>query len=73
MKRAQFLTIKDPNNPITEWQIEVAKRIACAVVSYRVGVPYEELWEQYAHQREDVGTYWLAVAQNIGKDFPIDQ
>jgi hypothetical protein len=53
----------------TEWEIEVAKRIACAVVSYRAGVAYEDLWAQFADQREDVGTYWLSVAKQIGEDF----
>jgi len=58
------------NDLYSEWDIEVAKRIACAVVSYKAGVPYEELWDQYAHQKEDIGTYWLSVAKEIGHEFP---
>ena len=54
----------------TAWEIEIAKRIACAVVSYRAGVPFEELWEQYAEQGNDVGTYWLSIARQIGEEFP---
>lgn len=59
-----------PNNQYNEWEIEVAKRIACAVVSYQAGVSFEDLWRQYAYQREDVGTYWLSVAKQVGEDFP---
>ena len=55
----------------TEWEIEVAKRIACAVVSYQAGVRFEDLWGQYVHQREDVGTYWLSVAKRISEEFPL--
>lgn len=50
------MTINNANNPYTEWEIEVAKRIACAVVSYQVGVDYENLWNAYANQREEIGT-----------------
>jgi hypothetical protein len=58
------------NDPFTEWEIEVAKRIACAVVSYQAGVSYEALWDRYAPQKEDVGTYWLSIAQQISDAFP---
>jgi hypothetical protein len=62
------MTINNTNKPYTEWEIEVAKRIACAVVSYKAGVSYEDLWDQYAHQKDDVGTFWLSVAKEIGKE-----
>lgn len=67
--------INHPNNESTgnqyiEWEIEIAKRIACAVVSYQVGVDYEDLWDQFEGQREDVGSYWLSVAKQIGEAFP---
>jgi hypothetical protein len=52
----------------TEWDIEVAKRIACAVISYQAGVAYEDLWPQYANQREEVGTVWLAFAKQIREE-----
>ena len=39
------MTINNANTPYTEWEIEVAKRIACAVISYQVGVAYENLWD----------------------------
>jgi hypothetical protein len=54
----------------SEMEIEIAKRIACAVVSYTAGVPYEDLWDQYAYQGEEVGAYWLSLAKQIGEDFP---
>lgn len=60
--------MNDPRNQVTEWDIEVAKRIACVVVSYQADLPYEELWEQYTDQREDVGTYWLSIAKQIRED-----
>jgi hypothetical protein len=62
--------MSDQQSEYTQWDIEVAKRIACAVVSYQAGVPYEELWEQYVDQNEDVGTYWLSLAKQIRNEFP---
>jgi hypothetical protein len=61
---------QESNSQYTEWEIEVAKRIACAVVSYQVGLSYENLWDQYADQKEEVGTIWLSVAKQIGDSFP---
>jgi hypothetical protein len=40
------------------------------VVSYQAGVSYEALWDRYAPQGEDVGTYWLSIAQQISDAFP---
>ena len=65
-----LLMINNQNDQYTEWDIEIAKRIACAVVSYQAGVPYEDLWDKFAYQSEDVGTYWLSIAKQIGEDFP---
>ena len=62
--------IDNANDPYKEWEIELAKRIACAVVSYKAGVSFEDLWHQYADQREDVGTFWLSVAKQIDTAFP---
>jgi hypothetical protein len=62
--------MNDQTNKYSEWDIEVAKRIACAVVSYQAGVLYETLWEQYADQREEVGTFWLSIAKHIREDLP---
>ena len=53
-----------------EWDMEVAKRIACAVTSYQAGISYESLWEEYAKQREEVGTFWLSIAKKIREDLP---
>ena len=61
--------MNNANVQFTVWEIEIAKRIACAVVSYKAGMPFEDLWDQYAEQGEEVGTYWLSVAKQIGKDF----
>jgi hypothetical protein len=62
--------MNEQNNEFSEWDIEVAKRIACAVVSYQAGVTFEELWEQFTHQKDDVGTFWLSIAKQIRKDLP---
>lgn len=61
--------VNNTNVHYTAWETEIAKRIACAVVSYQAGVPYEELWDQYAAQGQDVGTYWLSIARQIGEEF----
>ena len=57
-------------NQYAEWDVEVAKRIACAVVSYQAGVTYEALWEQFAHQQEEIGTFWLSIAKQIRENLP---
>ena len=62
--------MNEQNNEFSEWDIEVAKRIACAVVSYQAGMTFEELWEQFTHQKDDVGTFWLSIAKQIRKDLP---
>jgi len=62
--------MNNQNDRHLEWQIEIAKRIACAVVSYQVGVGYEDLWDQYTDQGEEIGTYWLSLAKQIAEDFP---
>jgi hypothetical protein len=69
-KKRLLWMINDQANQNGEWEIEIAKRIACAVVSYQVGVQYEELWDQYADQGEEVGTYWLSLAKQIAEAFP---
>jgi hypothetical protein len=61
----------DPHEEFSEWDVEVAKRIACAVISYQAGMPYEELWKQYVEQKEDMGTFWLAVAKHIREELPV--
>jgi hypothetical protein len=57
-------------NEFSEWDVEVAKRIACAVFSYQAGVPYETLWKQYADQKEELGTFWLSIAKQVREDLP---
>jgi hypothetical protein len=64
------MTLSLSNDPYTKWEIELAKRIACAVVSHKAGVSFEDLWDQYADQQEDVGTFWLSVAKQIATEFP---
>jgi hypothetical protein len=60
----------DQKVEFSEWDVEVAKRIACAVVSYQAGMPYETLWQQHTDQKEDIGTFWLSIAKHIREDFP---
>jgi hypothetical protein len=62
--------INNQNSQYSEWDVEVAKRIACAVVSYQSGQPYEALWNQYADQKEDLGTFWLSIAKHIREHLP---
>jgi len=62
--------INDQNSEYSEWDVEVAKRIACAVVSYQAGQPYEALWNQYSQQKEDIGTFWLSIAKHIREHLP---
>lgn len=62
--------MNEQKSEYSEWDIEVAKRIACAVVSYQAGVAYEELWERFAQQNEDIGSFWLSIAKQIRQDLP---
>ena len=62
--------INDQSSQFSEWDVEVAKRIACAVVSYQSGQSYEALWDQYADQKEDIGTFWLSIAKHVREHFP---
>lgn len=54
----------------TEWDVEVAKRIACAVMSYQAGVDYEALWQDSLNRNEEVGTFWLSIARQIREHHP---
>lgn len=60
----------EQGHDFSEWDNEVAKRIACAVTSYQAGMTYEELWERFADQQEDMGTFWLSVAKHIRENLP---
>ena len=62
--------INKQNEQFTEWDIEVAKRIACAVTSYQAGLEYEALWKDFANQSDDVGTFWLSIAKRIREHLP---
>lgn len=62
--------MNEPQEQFSEWDVEVAKRIACAVMSYQAGVEYESLWKDYADQNEEVGTFWLTVAKQIREHHP---
>jgi len=62
--------MNNQTNQYNEWDMEVAKRIACAVTSYQAGISYESLWEEYANQSEDVGTFWLSIAKKIREELP---
>jgi hypothetical protein len=62
--------VNNQNSHYSEWDIEVAKRIACAVTAYQSGQSYETLWKQYVDQKEDIGTFWLSIAKHIREDLP---
>ena len=62
--------VNDQKNQYSEWDIEVAKRIACAVTAYQSGQAFEDLWEQYSGQNEEIGTFWLSIAKQIRENLP---
>lgn len=62
--------MNDPREQFTAWDMEVAKRIACAVTAYQAGMDYEDLWEDFQKQNEDVGTFWLSIAKQIRQRLP---
>ena len=64
------MAINDQNSVYEEWDVEVAKRIACAVTAYQANVPFETLWEQAVNQTEPVGTFWLSIAKRIREELP---
>ena len=52
------MTINNQDDQYNEWDVEVAKRIACAVLSYQAGLTYEAFWKDYAEQsKQDTGTF----------------
>jgi hypothetical protein len=70
--------VNNQNNQYSEWDTEVAKRIACAVYAYQSGQAFEALWEQYSGQNsrqnsgqnEEIGTFWLSIAKQIRETLP---
>ncbi|HKY56348.1 MAG TPA: hypothetical protein VJM08_18670 [Anaerolineales bacterium] len=64
------MATNDETSQYEKWDMEVAKRIACAVTSYQAGIPFEELWGRYVNQNEPVGTFWLAIAKWIREELP---
>jgi hypothetical protein len=62
--------MNDQNDHFTAWDLEVAKRIACAVTSYQAGMEYEALWKDFVAQNEEVGTFWLSIAKQIRERLP---
>ena len=64
------MAANDQNSLYDEWDVQVAKRIACAVTSYQAGVPFESLWEDYGSSDEPIGTFWLSIAKRIREEMP---
>ena len=64
------MATNDQNSLYEEWDVQVAKRIACAVTSYQAGVPFESLWEDYGNSEEPIGTFWLSIAKRIREEMP---
>ena len=62
--------MNNQTNQYNEWDMEVAKRIACAVTSYQAGISYESLWAEYANHSEDIGTFWLSIAKKVREELP---
>ena len=57
------------NAPVSEYDIELAKRIACAAISHQMGISYQHYWKTYIQTNKNetwpIGTIWLAVAEFI--------
>jgi hypothetical protein len=64
------MATNDQTNQYEKWDVEVAKRIACAVTSYQAGISFEDLWGQYVNQEEPIGTFWLSIAKRIREEMP---
>ena len=64
------MTTNEMTQQYEEWDIEVAKRIACAVTAYQASVPFQSLWEDMQQSEEPVGTFWLAIAKQIREEMP---
>ena len=64
------MATNNPNNQYESWDVEVAKRIACAVTSYQAGISFEDLWGQYVNHEEPIGTFWLSIAKRIREEMP---
>lgn len=64
------MATNEHNNQFSNWDVEVAKRIACAVTSYQAGVPFETIWKEPANQEEPIGTFWLSIAKQIREGLP---
>ena len=62
--------MNEPHEQFTEWDVEVAKRIACAVTAYQAGMDYESLWKDFLEKNEEVGTFWLSIAKQIREHLP---
>ena len=60
----------EQSHNFNKWDIDVAKRLACAVTSYQAGLPYDELWEQFSGHDEEIGTFWLSIAKHIRENLP---
>jgi hypothetical protein len=54
---------------VSRYDIELAKRIACAAISHQMKVSYQHYWKNYIQTQEvdtwPIGTVWLTVAQFI--------
>jgi hypothetical protein len=62
--------MNEPHEQFTEWDMQVARRIACAVTSYQAGLEFEALWKDFVHQNKEVGTFWLSIAKQIREHLP---
>ncbi len=49
-----------------EWEIELARRIACTVLAFQMHISYRHCWNLYI-QDTPIGIYWLEIAKQIRK------
>ena len=53
----------DNDNDVSELQLELAKRIACAVMSYQLGISYQTYWKSYIKNSDTIGDKWIELAK----------
>ena len=52
----------------TNLDIELAKRIACAYVSYQTGITYEHLWKTRLKDANSINDYWIDIAKKVSDE-----
>lgn len=59
------------HNDVTEFELELAKRIACAVMSYQLRITYQTCWNRYIKDTTTISDKWIKLAK-LAKQYLID-